>query len=58
MLNFCDFIQVFIFTTNHHLNIQYYLFFSFYVSFLCFSQSVEILDAAVGTLDRLHGHAD
>ena len=23
MLNFCDFIQVFVFTTNHHLNIQY-----------------------------------
>ena len=22
MLNFCDFIQVFVFTTNHHLNIK------------------------------------
>ena len=22
MLNFCDFIQVFVFTRNHHLNIQ------------------------------------
>ena len=22
MLNFCDFIQVFVFTTNHHLNIM------------------------------------
>ena len=22
MLNFCDFIQVFVFTTNHHLNAQ------------------------------------
>ena len=21
MLNFCDFIQVFVFTTNHHLNV-------------------------------------
>ena len=24
MLNFCDFIQVFVFTTNHHLNQQFY----------------------------------
>ena len=23
MLNFCDFIQVFVFTTNHHLKHQY-----------------------------------
>ena len=22
MLNFCDFIQVYVFTTNHHLNIH------------------------------------
>ena len=22
MLNFCDFIQVYVFTTNHHLNFQ------------------------------------
>ena len=22
MLNFCDFIQAFVFTTNHHLNIE------------------------------------
>ena len=22
MLNFCDFIQVFVFTTNHHLNVK------------------------------------
>ena len=26
MLNFCDFIQVFVFTTNHHLNVKYGLF--------------------------------
>ena len=24
MLNFCDFIQVFVFTTNHHLNFPHY----------------------------------
>ena len=23
MLNFCDFIQVFVFTRNHHLNVQF-----------------------------------
>ena len=23
MLNFCDFIQVYVFTTNHHLNILF-----------------------------------
>ena len=22
MLNFCDFIQVYVFTTNHHLNVR------------------------------------
>ena len=22
MLNFCDFIQVYVFTTNHHLNLE------------------------------------
>ena len=26
MLNFCDFIQVYVFTTNHHLN-GYFLFY-------------------------------
>ena len=25
MLNFCDFIQVFVFTTNHHLNVTFYV---------------------------------
>ena len=25
MLNFCDFIQVYVFTTNHHLNSAVYL---------------------------------
>ena len=25
MLNFCDFIQVYVFTTNHHLKIYFYL---------------------------------
>ena len=26
MLNFCDFIQVFVFTTNHHLNVALHIF--------------------------------
>ena len=25
VLNFCDFIQVFVFTRNHHLNLDYFL---------------------------------
>ena len=26
MLNFCDFIQVCVFTTNHHLNVLFHFF--------------------------------
>ena len=43
MLNFCDFIQVFIFTTNHHLNIQYYLFFLFTFPFCVFPRVLKFL---------------
>ena len=42
MLNFCDFIQVFVFTTNHHLNqkeIRY-----FFKKCKSFFQNIKIIE--------------
>ena len=42
MLNFCDFIQVFVFTRNHHLNTNHYeKRFGLHVSSLTPSKNIE-----------------
>ena len=41
MLNFCDFIQVYVFTTNHHLKMN--LLVSVMVSYSLFSLYLSIL---------------
>ena len=35
MLNFCDFIQVYIFTTNHHLNDCFVFTVYYQIAYLC-----------------------
>ena len=55
MLNFCDFIQVFVFTRNHHLNIH--LLYG-YLSFFEESNLIESFSVAQNSQEEIMSQTD